>query len=791
MPVPVQSPQRVCFRRFELDLTSGELRKDGQKVPLPPRAFEVLRALVEHPGEVVTREDLRTRLWPADTFVEFEDSLNHAVNKLRRVLGDSAEDPQFIETLPRFGYRFVVHKVDEPAEGTSVREIAVEPFRLEGSPTSAVQRGPIQRHQVWVALLFAALVLLILITSVFVHKQRAQALTEKDVVVMADFSNRTSDPVFTDTLRQGLLVEMSQSPFFNFLPASQVRKTLQEMGRKAGDPLDDELARQVCQRNQGKAFIGGSIASIGTQYVLNLKAVNCSTGDVVAQQQIQVARKEDVIRALGEQATLLRGKLGESLASIQKFDVPLGQATTPSLEALQAYTIGSQYLFQLDNQSAIVPLQRAIELDPEFAAAYQALGVVYGNLDQTGLMEENMTKAFSLRSRSTEAESLRIEAAYYMYVIGDRYKGMEVYRLVKSVYPQAAYPYNHIGVAYIGLGQYEEAMAEHQEIYRRNPTAIALGNLAGVLISLSRLQEAEKLLAQGETRHLNRQSLLPFYYSLAFLRHDSQQMEEIVTEASADSGMRRQFFSIQADTAAYEGQFQRSRKFRQQAVESCLNYSLKESAAAQVAAAGMQESDVGNFKEAQQLAARSLKLARTRVVLAAAALAYAQSGNVHQAQALADELGRRYPFHTFAQQSWIPNIQAIIATQQGDGSSAVEMLQKTAPVELGNANGEMDDGLELRPVYARGQAYLRLHRGPEAAAEFRKILDHPGLIGGNAVAGNTIGALAHVGLARAYGLEGDNAKARAEYEQFLNLWKDADPDILILKEAKSEYAKLK
>ena len=789
MRVSVEPGRRISFRKFELDLATGELYKDGQKVPLPPKAFEVLRALVEHPGEVVTREDLRARLWPADTFVEFEDSLNHAVNKLRRVLGDSAEDPQFIETLPRYGYRFICHQAEEPVEGRPARESAAGPFHLAVT-SAAIQTGRVKHHRIWIALVLAAVILLGLSTSLFVHKGPAQALTEKDVVVMADFSNRTSDPVFTGTLRQGLLVQMSQSPFFNFLPASQVRKTLQEMGRKAGDPLDDEIARQVCQRNHAKAFIAGSIGSLGSQYLINLKAVNCSTGDVLAQQQTQVGRKEDVIRELGEQGTLLRGKLGESLSSIQKFDVPLGQATTPSLEALQAYTIGSQYLFQLDNQSAIVPLQRAIELDPEFAAAYQGLGVVYGNLDQTGLMEENMTKAFSLRSRSTEAESLRIEAAYYMYVIGDRYKGMEVYRLVKSVYPQAAYPYNHIGAAYIGLGQYEKAMAELQEVYRRNPTAIALGNLAGVLINLSRLQEAENLLAQGETRHLNRQSLLPFYYSLAFLRHDSQQMEEIVTEASADSGMRRQFLSIQADTAAYKGGFKRSGKFRQQAVQSCLNYALKESAAAQVAAAAMQESDVGNFKEAQQLAARSLKLARTRVVLAAAALAYAQSGNIHQAQALADELGHRYPFHTFAQLSWIPNIQAIIATQQGNSSSAVEILQKTAPAELGNANGEMDNGLELRPVYTRAQAYLRMHRGAEAAAEFRKILDHPELVGGSAVAGNTVVALARLGLARAYVLRGDTAKARTEYEQFLNLWKSADPDVPIYKQAKAEYAKL-
>ena len=786
MSGPVQSRPAIRFDGFEMDVTSGELYKDGQKLTLPPKAFAVLKALVERPGEVVTREELRARLWSADTFVEFDDSLNHAVKKLRQALGDSAETPQFIETLPRYGYRFIATRSEKPAEQEAARESAAESPAIT-SPAVQIGRA---HSRLWIALVFAGLILLGLFISVFVHKEPAQALREKDIVVMADFANKTNDPVFTDSLREGLLEQMRQSPFFNFLPTSQITETLQHMGHKARDPLDDDLARQVCQRNHGKAFIAGSIAGLGAQYVLSLRAVNCFTGDVLAQEQRQVARKEDVLRALGEQGTLLRGKLGESLGSIQKFDVPLEQATTPSLEALQAYTVGWRYLFQIDDQSAIAPLQRAIELDPEFAAAYQLLGTVYGNLDQTGLMEENMTKAFSLRSRGTQAESLSIEAAYYMYVIGDLYKGMEVYRLVKSVYPQAAYPYNHMGVGYLRLGQYEKALAEDQEYYRRNPTGIALGDVVGVLVNLSRLQESERLLAEGEARHLNRQPLLPFYYSLAFLRHDSQQMEGIVTEASADPGTQRQFFSIQADTAAYEGRFRQSRKFRQQAVEGCLNFSLRESAAAQTAAQAMQESDIGNFKEAQQLAAGSLKLARTRVVLAAAAIAYAQSGNIHQAQALVDELGRRYPFHTLAKLLWIPNIQAIIATQQGDSSSAVEILQTTSPVELGNANGEMDNGLELRPVYTRGQAYLALHRGAEAAAEFRKILDHPQLVGGSAVAGNTVVVLAHVGMARAYVLQGDNGKAHAEYEQFLNLWKNADPDIPIYQQAKAEYARL-
>ena len=279
MPVPLQSPRRICFRSFELDLTSGELRKDSQKVPLPPKAFEVLRPLVERPGEVVTREELRTRLWPADTFVEFDDSLNHAVKKLRQALGDSAEDPQFIETLPRYGYRFIGTEVKGRAETGSACKIAVEP----PATSFALRPGHAQYHRVWIVAVCAAVILLVLSTSVLVHKEPVQALTEKDIVVMADFVNKTTDPVFTDTLRQGLLIEMGQSPFFNFLPASKVSETLQLTGHNAHDTLNDDLARQVCQRNQAKAFIGGSIASLGTQYIINLKAVNCSTGDVLAQ----------------------------------------------------------------------------------------------------------------------------------------------------------------------------------------------------------------------------------------------------------------------------------------------------------------------------------------------------------------------------------------------------------------------------------------------------------------------------------------------------------------------------
>ena len=779
MDAPVQSPRRISFRKFELDLASGELYKDSQKVPLPPKAFEVLRALVEHPGEVVARDDLRARLWPADTFVEFEDSLNHAVNKLRRVLGDSAEEPQFIETLPRFGYRFIAPDVGPKLSEPSGPSVVIP--STEDTPSDFASRP----RRVRLSLAWAAVILVVVAAGTFLYKYRARALTEKDTVVLADFANQTSDPMFTDTLRQGLLVAMSQSPFFNFLPASKVSATLQHMGHNAQDPLNDDLARQVCQRNQGKAFIAGSIASLGTQYVLSLRAVNCSTGDLLAQQQTQVERKEDVIRVLSQQAITLRRQLGESLGSIQKFDIPLEQATTSSLEALQAYTIGGRQMAEFDSQSAIVPLKRAIDLDPDFAMAYLRLAAVYGNLDQTGLMEENTRKAFALRSRSTEGEGLRIEAAYYLLANGDLYKGLEVYKLIKTLYPKAAYPYNLTGIIYRDFGQYEKALLEDQEFDQRSPSVMSLTNLAFDLISLGQLDQAQKVLTEGETRHLNRQALLPQYYSLAFFRHDSRQLEEVAKSASGDPGIERQILAMRADTAAYYGRFKQSRQIRQQAVEVCLSHGLVESAAAHLSAAALQESDVGNSKEAQQLAAKSLTLARTRVVLAGVGMAYGQSGGVPPAQVSADELGHRYPFHTLANLSWIPSIRANIDNQQGDAAGAIEALQRATPVELGNANGEMDDGLTLRPVYTRGQAYLLLRRGTEAAAEFRKIVDHPGFIGPN-----TVTALARLGMARAYVLQGNTAKARAEYEQFLNLWKDADPDIPIYKQAKVEYANL-
>jgi len=652
-------------------------------------------------------------------------------------------------------------------------------------PTENRNGAKTRASSVWLGISLAAVVLLGVLIFVSVHQNRVQALSEKDVVVLADFANQTPDPIFTGTLRRGLLIEMAQSPFFNFLPAGKVNETLHLMGHNAQDSLNDDLARQVCQRNGAKAFIGGSIASLGSQYVLSLKAVNCSTGDVLVQSQTQVAKKEDIIRALSGQANLLRSKLGESLASIQKFDIALDQATTPSLGALQAYTFGVRETERIEMPSAIASFKRAIELDPDFAMAYAGLGAAYGNLEQTGLMEENTAKAYSLRTRATEAEGLRIEASYEKNALGDRYKGIEVYSLVKNLYRQEAYPYNQMGAIYRDLGQYEKALLEDQEYDRRRPSAMSVGNIVCDLLLLGRLDDAQRMLAEGETRHLDRALLLSNYYALAFFQHDFRQMEKMVEEASRDPEAERLLLPFQADTEAYYGRLRHSRDFRQQAVEACLRQGLVETAAANYAAAALQEADVGDFRAAKNLADESLKLARTRGVLAAAGIAYARSGAIQQAQEMSDELGRRYPSHTLAQLAWIPSIRASIDNVQGEAARGIDELHKAMPIDLGNTDGMMSTGLTLRTVYTRGLAYLRLHRGVEAAAEFRKILDHPGL-----VAPNTVAALAHLALARADVLQGDNVKARAEYEQFLNLWKDADSDIPVLLQAKAEYAEL-
>ena len=707
---------------------------------------------------------------------------------IEEILHQCQESPSRLNHKLLPGLEAIIQKClekDPDGRYASAREIVVDLHRLNTASPAAHHKHWIRQNR-WLSLsLVGALLVAVAATLLFFRTHGARPLNERDTVVLGDFANSTGDPVFTDSLRRGLLVQLSQSPFLNILSGDQVRTTLRQMGHNVQDPLNDDLAREVCQRTQSRAFIAGSIAGLGKEYILSLKAVSCETGDVLVQEQTQVPKKEEVLRSLSRQSAQLRGKLGESLGSVRKFNAFAEFATTPSLEALQAYDLGARKA-DSSNQNAIPYFKRAIELDPNFALAYARLGGIYGNLEQAGTGEEYTRKAYSLRERVTDRERLRIEAAYYVFVTGQLEKAVQVYDVYKSTYPQAADSYNNLGVIYLWLGQYGKSLTEFRECLRMFPdSTLQYANLVGSYISLGQLNQAEDLLAEAEAKKLPIGPLPESHYFSGFLRQDSRAMEQAVKSVS-DPGMERRLLADQSDTEEYYGHLKKSWELRQRAVDSAKRSELFETAAAYLAAAAVHESDFGNFNQAQRLATESLALSRTRNVMAVAATAYAQSGNLQEAEALAEELRRNYPDHTLLGLAWLPTIAATGEIERNSPSRAIETLQKAVSVELGSPNLQVNMGLTLRPVYTRGQAYLLLHRGGEAAAEFQKILDHPGV-----VMNDPLGALAHLGMARALVLQSDTAKARAEYQHFLNLWRDADPDIPVLQQARAEYNKLK
>jgi len=669
------------------------------------------------------------------------------------------------------------------------RELAVDIRRLQSAalgvqpaPSRSLQRPgerevPSRAGKLWKVLAPTAIVVLALAAGSYFYFHRAPKLTEKDTIVLADFTNTTGDPVFTDTLRQGLLVQLNQSPFLNILPEDKIQAALRQMGRQPQESLNEHVAREVCQRSQSQVFIAGSIASLGSQYVLGLKAVSCPTGEVLAQQQAQVARKEDVLESLGRQASQFRRKLGESLASVQRFDVPLEQATTSSLEALQQYSLGVKKLGQLDNPSAAALFKRATELDPNFAMAYARLGTTYFNLGKAELSEESIGKAYSLRQRVTDRERLYIEARYHVSR-GEVEKADLSLELWKSFYPLDYLPHVYLMMTAEQLGQYDRALEEAREAFRREPARLTLWNLINSYMDLNQTEEATKLLEEPQTRQLTSGQLnfRVFSYELAFLRDDAAGMERIAKSAPSGSAFETTLFAEQASAEAYYGRAKKARALVRRAVESFRRQDRDEVASDALLNLALCEADFGNSSEARRNALEGLSLRRHKDVMVMAALVYARIGELQQARALAEELGRRYPSDTLLNLRELPLTRAALEIQQKNPSRAIELLESARSVELGN----------LDVVYTRGEAYLLLKRGAEAAGEYQKILDHPGL-----ALYRPMRALARLGVARAHALERATAKARAEYEQFLALWKDADADVPILKQAKSEYAKLK
>ena len=813
------------FGSFRLDPANHCLWRDGERVSITPKAYDVLCHLVENSGRLVTPDEMLEAIW-ADTYVNPE-VLRKYILEIRKALGDKTDAPQFVETIPKRGYRFIAAVCDGgeaaksngagEASKVSAAEVTAPPSALNSPQSAAPLPDPVPsprsgelekagalleavvpqkvRSARWAVTIPVAVVIVLLAVSSRVYLQRTPKLTDKDTIVLADFANSTGDPVFDDTLKTALSIALKQSPFLNVLSESKVAATLNLMTRPASSALTPEVARELCERAGSKAYLAGSIASLGSQYVLALKAVNCQSGDTLAQEQATAEAKEKVLDALSQAASELRGKLGESLATVQKFDLPLAETTTSSLEALKAYTLGAKAANEKGPAAALPYDQRAIELDPNFAMGYSDLGNDYYNLGETSRASEYFTKAFQLRGHASGWERLQIAADYYQNVTGELDQAARTLQEEIETYPRRAAPYGDLGLVFAGLAQHEKAVEVTKQGLRLAPDSVAYyENLANDTLALQHFDEARGIIHEAQARKLEEFALHSALYGLAFVDSDSAAMAEqqqwFVGKPEENFGL-----SLASDTEAYGGRLGKARELTRRAADSAMRAGREENGAIWQAIAAQREAAYGYATEARQLAAEALKLAPTsQGTQAEAALAFAMAGDAARAEASAQELRKRYPLDMQIQALWLPPIQARLALNKKNPDSALTALQAASPIEFGLIQFVANPSC-LYPTYFRGEAYLTARQGTEAAAEFQKILDHSGMVWNC-----WTGALAHLGLARANALQARTSKggdadaarvrALAAYKDFLGLWKDADPDIPILKQAQAEYVKL-
>jgi serine/threonine protein kinase/tetratricopeptide (TPR) repeat protein len=694
--------------------------------------------------------------------------------------------------------------VAQPPLPPSASSPALAPSPSSSAVAVKISEAPVVGRKLWKILVPAAVILIVAaIAGAFYSRSRQTAhhLTEKDTIVLADFTNSTDDAVFDDTLKTALSVSLNQSPFLNVLSDNKVAATLKLMTKPRDTKLTPDVARELCQRADSKVYIAGSIASLGSEYVLELKAVNCQTGDPLAQEQVTAASKEKVLDALGEAASKLRGELGESLATVQKLDVPLTDSTTSSLEALKAYSLGMKASNEKGPAAALPYDQRTIELDPNFAAGYMAVGIDYQSLGELGRASDYFTKAFQLREHASEREKLAIAANYYSSVTGELDKSAQTLQEEIESYPRKSSAYVNLGVSYVAQGQYEKAVEVGKQALRIAPNnATIYVSLLNQTLALQRFDETRQSIQEAQAKKIDNVVLRNALYALAFLGADSAAMAEQQQWFAGQPDYESFGLSLASDTEAYGGHLGKARELTRRAVESAIRADSKENGAIWQENAAIAQAAFGNAAEARQSASEALKLApASQGVEVEAALAFAMAGDTARAESLAQDLAKRYPLDTQMQSLWLPSIQAQLALNRKNPSAAVTTLQPALPpIEYGQIQFVANISC-LYPTYIRGEAHLAAGQGKEAAAEFQKIIDHSGIVWNC-----WTGALAHLGVARANALQAKTSQAQgqgadadlartralAAYKDFLTLWKDADPDIPILKEAKAEYAKL-
>ena len=682
--------------------------------------------------------------------------------------------------------RSVTAAVEPPAPLSSAQVTPAAPSAATVTPASGSKPiavasvpppPPVGKKWLWIAV--AAVVIVALGLGAYFFTHRTPGLTEKDSVLLSDFVNTTGDSVFDGALKQALAVQLEQSPYLNIFPQDRVRDTLRFMGRSPDERITPELARDICQREGIKAVLNGSISSLGSQYVVGVDAVNCKTGDSLAREQVQVEKKEQVLGAVGKLASNLRGKLGESLASLQKFDAPVGEATTSSLEALQAFSLAEGERNKGSEYTAIPLYKHALDLDPNFAIAYARMGQAYYNIGETALGVENIKKAFERRDRGSELEKLYIASHYYNIVSGELDKDLETLDLWRRTYPHDSVPANNLSVSYSIIGKWDQALETAQQTMQLAPnSAFSYFVVANSYMGLNRIAESKAILQEEVAKKIDPAVVHSRLYIYAFLDGDTAAMQRELDLTKGRKGESRMLGSV-GDVAASAGKFATAANSYQQAIDISRGEGLEESAAAILAYKAINEAVVGDSRQAREDASTALSRARTPNTLKPAGYALALAGDGSAAEAVAQDLVRDNPLNTLINSLYVPLIRAAIALDQGNAQKAIDLLQGTSPYEFGEA-------ADVRPNYLRGLAFLKLHQGQEAAQEFQKILDHRGVCALSLLTCN----LAHLQLGRARAANGDTGGARTAYQDFFALWKDADPDLPILKEAKSEYAKL-
>ena len=749
------------------------------------KPFRLLIILLENPGQVVTREQIQGRIWDANTFVDFDSSLRVAVRKLRDALGDDAENPRYIETIPRRGYRFIasasrVEKALSP-EGLPSPDPTQAPEERMAAPQGL---KPAARWKIAIAICTVVAVGAIAL----LWPRHRHVLSGKDTAVLASFTNTTGDPVFDETLHRGIAIQLEQSPYLSLISDQRVAQVLHLMGKGPNLRLDPQTAREVCRRTGSSAVLYGSIASLGSKYVLGLRAEDCRTGKVLADEQVQADRKEEVLNALDQVASKFRSRVGESLTTVEKYNTPLADATTPSLEALEAYSAGLKYQSERGSAAALPLFDRAIALDPNFAMAYGVRGHLYGEIGESDLAAESISKAYRLQARVSEPEKYFLSASYDFRVTGNLEKAEQTCLAWAEAYPRDNIPHGFLGgVIYPVFGKYEEARKEAVRAIELDPDfAISYSDLAYNYVYLDRSQQAEETLRAAAARGLEASDVLVLPYVIAFLKDDQAGMEHSADLEQSKSESEAQSWYYQAYVMAYTGRLQQARILSRRAIDLARQSGQLERAALWESGAAVLEAFLNDPQAARQRANDALNVSKDREVEYGAALALALSGDRVRAETLVRDLEKRFPEDTSVNFNYLPTLRASLALKGGNAAKAIEALQIAAPYDLGAPRSSYHGIFgPLYPVFFRGQALLAAHQGPQAAAEFEAILHHRGI-----VVSDPIGALARLQLARALVLSGDRAGAKAAYQDFLALWKAADPAMPLLRRAKEEYARL-